>query len=43
MPYYGPSYYNGEWRRLVEYKPSMSAYGLNLNMYTHCLQLESGK
>ena len=21
----------------------MSAYGLNLNMYTHCLQLESGK
>lgn len=43
MTYYGPSYYNGEWRRLVEYKPSMSAYGLNSNMYTHHLQLESGK
>ena len=43
MPYYGPSYYSGEWRRLVEYKPSMSAYGLNSNMYTHRLQLESGK
>ena len=35
MPYYGPSYYSGEWRRLAEYKPSMSAYGLNWNMYTH--------
>ena len=43
MPYYGPSYFSGEWKRLVEYKPSMSAYGLNLNMYTHSLQLESGK
>ena len=43
MPYYGPSYYNGEWRRLAEYKPSMSAYGLNLNMYMHSLLLESGK
>ena len=43
MPYYGPSYYNGEWRRLAEYKPSMSTYGLNLNMYTHRLQLESEK
>ena len=29
MPYYGPSYYSGEWRRLAEYKPSMLAYGLN--------------
>jgi hypothetical protein len=29
MPYYGPSYYSGEWKRLEEYKPSMSAYGLN--------------
>ena len=43
MPYYGPSYYSGEWRRLAEYKPSMSAYGKNSNMYTHCLQLENGK
>jgi hypothetical protein len=43
MPYYGPSYYSGEWKRLAEYKPSMSAYGINSNMYTHCLQLESGK
>ena len=43
MPYYGPPYYSGEWRRLAEYKPSMSAYGLNSNMYTHPLQLESGK
>ena len=43
MPYYGPSYYSGEWRRLAEYKPSMSAYGLNSNIYTHHLQLESGK
>jgi hypothetical protein len=43
MPYYGPSYYNDEWRRLAEYNPSMFAYGLNLNMYTLHLQLESGK
>ena len=43
MPYYGPSYYSGEWRRIIEYKHSMSAYGLNLNMYTHRVQLESGK
>jgi hypothetical protein len=43
MPYYGPSYYIGEWRSLTEYKPSISAYGLNLNMYTHRLQLEGGK
>ena len=43
ITYYGPSYYNGEWRRLAEYNPSMSAYGLNLNLYTHRLQLESGK
>ena len=43
MPYYGPSYYSGEWRRLVEYRPSMSVYGLNSNMYTHRLKLESGK
>jgi hypothetical protein len=43
MSYNGLSYYNGEWRRLAEYKPSMLAYGLNLNMYTHRLQLESGK
>ena len=43
MPYYGPSYYSGEWRRLAKYKPSIPAYGLNLNMYTHCLQLEIGK
>ena len=43
MPYYGSSYYSGEWRMLVEYKPSMLAYGLNLNMYTHRLQLENGK
>ena len=43
MPYYGPTYYSGEWRRLAEYKHSMSAYGLNSNMYTHRLQLESGK
>ena len=42
MPYYGPSYYSGEWRRLAKYKPSMSAYGVNLNMYTYHLQLESG-
>ena len=43
MPYYGPSYYNGEGKRLAKYKPSMSTYGLNSNMYTHHLQLESGK
>ena len=43
IPYYGQSYYSGEWRRLAEYKPSMSAYGLNSNMYKHPLQLESGK
>ena len=43
MPYYGPSYYGGEWRRLADYKPSMSAYGLNSNMYTHHLQFESRK
>jgi hypothetical protein len=43
MPYYGPSYYNGEWKRLAEYKPSMLAYGLNSNMYSHHVQLESGK
>jgi hypothetical protein len=43
MPYYGPSYYSGEWKRIAEYKPSMSTYGLNSNMYTLCLQLESGK
>ena len=43
MPYYGPSYYNGEWKRIEKYKPSMSTYGLNSNMYTHHLQLESGK
>ena len=43
MPYYGPSYYSGEWRRLAEYKPSMSTYGINSNMYIHRLQLESGK
>ena len=43
MPYYDLSYYSGEWRRLTEYKPSMSSYGLNSNMYTHHLQLESGK
>jgi hypothetical protein len=43
IPYYGLSYYSGEWKRLGEYKPIMSAYGLNLNMYTQCLQLESGK
>jgi len=43
MSYYGLSSYSGEWRRLEEYKPNMSTYGLNLNMYTHCLQLESGK
>jgi hypothetical protein len=29
MPYYGLSYYNGEWRRVAEYKPTISAYGLN--------------
>lgn len=43
MPYYGPTYYSGEWRRLAEYKHNMSTYGLNSNMYTHRLQLESGK
>ena len=43
MPYYGLSYYSGEWRRLAEYKPSMSIYGLNSNVYTHNLQLESRK
>ena len=43
MPYYGPSYYCGEWRRIAKYNPSMSAYGLNSNMYTHRLQFESGK
>ena len=43
MPYYGPSYYCGEWRRLAEYTPSMPTCGLNLNMYTHHLQLERGK
>jgi hypothetical protein len=43
MSYYGPSYYSGEWKRLTEYKPSISVYGLNSNMYTHRLQLESGK
>lgn len=37
MPYYGPSYSSGQWRMLVEYKHSMSAYGLNSNMYTHRL------
>jgi hypothetical protein len=42
MSYYGPSYYSGEWKRLAEYKPSMLAYGLNSNMYTHRLQLKSG-
>jgi hypothetical protein len=43
MPYYCPSYYIGEWRRLAEYKPNMSTYGLNSNIYTHHPQLESGK
>lgn len=43
MPYYGLSYYSGGWRRLTEYEPGMSAYGINSNMYTHRLQLESGK
>ena len=43
MPYYGPSYYSGEWRRLAKYKPNMSTYGINLNMYMHHLQLEGGK
>jgi hypothetical protein len=43
MPYYGPSYYSGEWKRIAKYKPNMSTNGLNLNMYTHSLQLESGK
>ena len=43
IPYYGPSYYNGEWIRLEKYNPSMSAYGLNSNMYTHRIQLESVK
>ena len=42
MPYYGPPYYSGESKRLEKYKPSMPSYGLNLNMYTHRLQLESG-
>ena len=26
----------------MEYKHSMSAYGINSNMYTHCLQMERG-
>ena len=43
MPYYGPSYSSGQWRMLVEYKHSMSAYGLNSNMYTHRLQMERGE
>jgi hypothetical protein len=43
FPYYGLSYCSGEWRRLAEYKTSMSACGLNLSMYTHRLRLESGK
>ena len=43
MPYYGTSYYSGEWRRITKYKPLMSTYGLNSNMYTHRFQLESGK
>ena len=42
MPYFGPSYSSGQWRMLVEYKHSMSAYGLNSNMYTHYKQMERG-
>ena len=41
MPYYGPSNCSGEWRRIAEYKPLISAYGLNQSMYTHHLQLEN--
>jgi len=43
MSYYSMSYCNGEWRMLAEYKHNMSAYGLNLHIYTHSLQLEGGK